>query len=249
MWRFESHLGHIVNYFKYPPATVAGRGAFRIHPFTITNTLARNTDLFRRYQECAMSDVERRLLDLLKARSFRRAEPGRLFTLASGEKSEYFIDGKMTAVSSDGAELIGEVLYEHTKDASIDAIGGLQVGAVPLATAAVISYKRHGRPIEGFWVREETKSHGTQKRIEGGLQKGMRVAVIDDVFTKGGSTLKAVEAVRELGCEVVLVLALVDRLRGAEELFRRNGIANYRTVFTIRDFGITVPSDSETAAS
>src|SRR5207237_1330699 len=125
------------------------------------------------------------------------------------------------------AYLIGEVLYERTRDANIDAIGGLQVGAVPLATAAVISYHRHGRPIEGFWVREEVKAHGTQKRVEGGLKPGSRVAVVDDVFTKGGSTLKAVEAVRELGCEVVLVLALVDRLRGAEELFRGHGITDY----------------------
>lgn len=192
-----------------------------------------------------MTEVEQKLLDLLKKRSFRRAEPGQFFTLASGEPSEYFIDGKMTAVCSEGAELIGEVLYQWTKDANIDGIGGLQVGAVPLATAAVISYNRHGRPIEGFWARESVKDHGTQKRIEGNLRKGMRVAVIDDVFTKGGSTLKAVEAVREFGCEVVLVLALVDRLRGAEKLFRANGITDYRTVFTIRDFGIHVPAEPQ----
>jgi orotate phosphoribosyltransferase len=188
-----------------------------------------------------MTDTEQRLLELLKKRSFRRAEPGQPFRLASGEVSDYFIDGKMTAVSSEGAALIGEVLYEWTKDANIDAIGGLQVGAVPLATAAVISYQQHGRPIEGFWVRDEVKTHGTQKQIEGGLRKGMRVAVIDDVFTKGGSTLKAVEAVRAFGCEVALVLALVDRLRGAKELFQQHGIREIRTVFTIRDFGIEVP--------
>ena len=102
---------------------------------------------------------------------------------------------------------------------------------------------RHGRPIEGFWVRDGLKDHGTKKQVEGGLRKGMRVAVVDDVFTKGGSTLKAVQAVREFGCEVVLVLALVDRLRGARALFRQNGIDSYRTVFTIRDFGIDVPDD------
>ena len=186
-----------------------------------------------------MTDTEQQLLEILKRRSFKRAPEGQLFTLASGEKSDYFIDGKMTAVSSEGATLIGDVLYDWTKDAGIDAIGGLQVGAVPLTTAAVISYQRHGRPIEGFWVREELKTHGTQKLIEGNLKAGMRVAVVDDVFTKGGSTLKAVQAVRELGCEVALVLALVDRLRGAEELFRRNGITEYRTVFTIRDFGVS----------
>ena len=190
-----------------------------------------------------MTDPERRLLELLKKRSFRRAEPGQMFRLASGEMSEYFIDGKMTAVSSEGAALIGEVLYDRTKDANLDAIGGLQVGAVPLTTAAVISYQQHGHPIEGFWVRDEVKSHGTQKQIEGGLRKGMRVAVIDDVFTKGGSTLKAVEAVRSFGCEIVLVMALVDRLRGAKALFQENGITDFRTVFTIRDFGIEVPVD------
>jgi orotate phosphoribosyltransferase len=189
-----------------------------------------------------MTDTEHDLLELLKTRSFKRAPAGEKFRLASGEESDYFIDGKMTAVSSEGALLIGEVLYEWTKNDRIDAIGGLQVGAVPLATAAAISYARHGRPIEGFWARESVKDHGTQKRIEGGLKPGMRVAVVDDVFTKGGSTLKAVEAVRAFGCEVAFVLALVDRLRGAKELFLANGITDYRTVFTIRDFGIDVPA-------
>jgi orotate phosphoribosyltransferase len=184
-----------------------------------------------------MSESERRLLELLRERSFKRGQ----FRLASGDTSDYFIDGKMTEVCSEGAYLIGEVLYEQTKDLVIDAIGGLQVGAVPLTTAAVISYHSHGRAMEGFWVREDVKKHGTQKRIEGSLPRGARVAIVDDVFTKGGSALKAVQAVRDFGGEVVLVLALVDRLRGARELFLENGITNYKTVFTItlRDLKIT----------
>jgi orotate phosphoribosyltransferase len=181
-----------------------------------------------------MSENERKLLELLKTRSFRRG----VFRLASGGTSDYYIDGRMTEVYSEGAYLIGEVLYERTRDLAIDAIGGLQVGAVPLTTAAVISYHHHGRTMNGFWVREEVKSHGAQKRIEGGLQKGARVAIVDDVFTKGGSALKAIEAVRELECEVVVVLTLVDRLQGAQALFQQHGIGNYRAVFTIRDFGI-----------
>jgi orotate phosphoribosyltransferase len=196
------------------------------------------------YNHTFMTDTEQQLLELFKKRSFRRAERGQTFQLVSGEKSEYFIDGKMTAVSSEGAALIGEVIYDWTKDAGLDAIGGLQVGAVPLTTAAVIGYQLHGRPIEGFWVREEIKSHGTQKLIEGALRKGMRVAVVDDVFTKGGSAMKAVEAVRGFGCEVVLVLGLVDRLRGARKLFQQNGITDFRAVFTIRDFGIDAPDAS-----
>jgi orotate phosphoribosyltransferase len=195
-----------------------------------------------------MTDTERRLLDLLKDRSFRRAPAGEPFTLASGAKSEYFIDGKMTAVSSAGADLIGEVLYQHTKDADIDAVGGLQVGAIPLVTAAAIAYHRHGKPVEGFWVREAAKDHGTKKQIEGGLKPGMRVAIVDDVFTKGGSALKAAQAATEFGCAVVLVLALVDRLQGARALFREHGITDYRRVFTIRQFGIDVPDDLEPAA-
>jgi len=195
-----------------------------------------------------MTDAEQSLLQLLKERSFKKAPPGEKFRLASGELSDYFIDGKMTMVSSEGAALIGEVIYDWTKDYELDAIGGLQVGAVPLATAAAISYRSHGRPMEGFWVREEVKSHGTQKHIEGRLKPGMRVAVVDDVFTRGGSTLKAVQAVREAGCEVVLVLALVDRLRGARDLFVANGITEVLTVFTIRDFGIDVPDYAEALA-
>jgi orotate phosphoribosyltransferase len=181
-----------------------------------------------------MTDNEIKLLELLKERSFRRGT----FKLASGGESSYYIDGRMTAVHSAGAYLIGEVLYERTKDMHIDAIGGLAVGAVPLATAAVISYHTHGRPMEGFWVREKLKDHGTQKLIEGNLKSGMRVAIVDDVFTKGGSALKAVEAVREAGCEVIVILAIVDRLQGAEELFKEKGIKNYQAVFTIRDLGV-----------
>ena len=184
-----------------------------------------------------MTDSERQLLKLLTDRSFQRGD----FTLASGEKSTYYIDGRTTATHPEGAHLLGQVLYERTCDLGVDAIGGLEVGAVPLMTAAVIAYHLNGQPIEGFWVRDKAKTHGTQKRIEGKLTKGSRVAVVDDVFTKGGSALKAVEAVREVGCEVVLVLAIVDRLQGARELFAQNGITNYQSVFTIRDFGVEVP--------
>src|SRR5205823_288671 len=111
-------------------------------------------------------------------------------------------------------------------------------GAVPLTTAAVIAYQLHGRRLEGFWVREEVKQHGRQQLIEGNLKEGARVVIVDDVITKGGSVIKAVNAVRAIGCEVVRVIALVDRLSGAEELFRANGIKDYRPLFTVRDLGV-----------
>ena len=120
------------------------------------------------------------------------------------------------------------------------SVKSLEAGAIPLTTAAVISYDRHGKKMEGFWVRDKTKEHGTRKLVEGNLQPGSRVVIVDDVITKGGSSLKAIKAVKEMQCEVVLVLALVDRLQGAEELFRAEGIGNYQSVFTIRDFGVEV---------
>jgi orotate phosphoribosyltransferase len=177
-----------------------------------------------------MSDTEAALLKLLKERSFQRGT----FKLASGKTSDYYIDGRTTAVSSEGAYLIGQVIYEHTKDL---AIGGLAVGAVPLTTAAVIAYHTHGRVIEGFWVRDAAKDHGTKKLIEGNLKKGARVVIVDDVITSGASAQKAAGEVRSFGCEIVLVLALVDRLQGATQCFQTEGIP-YRPDFTIRDFGV-----------
>jgi orotate phosphoribosyltransferase len=181
-----------------------------------------------------MSDAEQQLLQLIKDRAFKVGT----FRLASGGTSSYYIDGKMIQVFSRAVPLIGEVIWEHTRDLDIDAIGGLEVGAVPLTAAAVFSFHLHGKEMEGFWVRDEVKKHGTQKIIEGGLKPGARVVILDDVVTKGGSSLKAIEEVRKIGCTVVRVLALVDRLQGAEQLFREQGIKDYRAVFTIRDLGV-----------
>ena len=183
-----------------------------------------------------MTATETKLFQLLNDRSFQRGT----FRLASGAMSDYYIDGKMVQVFSESAHLIGEVLYERTRDVPLDALGGLEIGAVPLTTAAVISYHLHGRTMEGFWVRDKAKSHGTRKVVEGNVKPGARVAIVDDVITTGGSSIKAIKEVREMGCEVVLVLALVDRLQGAAKSFQDEGIANYQAIFTIRDFGVEV---------
>jgi orotate phosphoribosyltransferase len=184
-----------------------------------------------------MTAAESQLLQVLKDRSFKRGT----FRLASGGVSDYYIDGKMSEVFSEAAYLIGEVLYERTRDLEIDAVGGLEMGAVPLTTAVVISYHHHGRKMEGFWVRDKVKEHGTQKIIEGNLNPGARVVIVDDVVTTGSSAIKAAREVKGIGCEVVLALSLVDRLQGAEQLVRAEGITNYKSVFTIRDFGVEPP--------
>lgn len=183
-----------------------------------------------------MTAIEQQLFQLLKDRSFQRGS----FRLASGATSDYYIDGKMSEVFSESAYLIGEILYERTKDLSIDAIGGLEVGAIPLTTAAVISYRLHGRNMEGFWVRDKAKLHGTRKVIEGNLRPGSRVVILDDVITTGGSSGKAIAEVKNLGCAIVRVIALVDRLQGAAKFFTDEGIADYQAIFTIRDFGVEV---------
>jgi orotate phosphoribosyltransferase len=176
-----------------------------------------------------------RLLELYKARavSFGR------FKLASGAESTYYINSKKVLFNAEAAWLLGEVLYELTCDLDIQAIGGLEIGAIPMAAAACLHYHQHGRPLEGFFVRKQTKEHGSQQRVEGMVEPGMRVAVIDDVFTKGGSVLQAVTEVEKVGAQVVAVSCIVDRLEGAQALLARY---KYLPIFTIRDFGIE-PSD------
>lgn len=189
-----------------------------------------------------MTAAEQQLRDLLITRSLKLAPPGQPFKLASGDTSNYYIDGKMTFLSSLGTKLVGEVLYERTRDLGIVGIGGLEVGAVPLMAAAVYTYQLHGRGIEGFIVRDHAKSHGTKKLVEGDLKAGDRVVVVDDVVTRGESAAKAIRALVEHGCQVVQVITIVDRLCGAETLFRELGVRDYRPVFTIEDLGVKVRS-------
>lgn len=175
------------------------------------------------------SEIE--LLELLKQRAVRRGT----FLLASGGTSDIYIDTRMLAVFSRSTRLIGEVLYERTWDLDFDALGGLETGAIPLVTATVLTYDLYGRQKEGFWVRNQPKSHGTQKLVEGCLTKGNHVLLLEDVCTSGSSVLRAVQVVRELGCEVVGVLTLLDRLQGARELLAKNGVENFSSVFTVQD--------------
>lgn len=174
-----------------------------------------------------------RLLGLIKERAVVRGD----VVLASGQRSGYYIDGRMIAVSSEGAYWIGEAVYETTRDLEFDAIGGLAVGAIPIITSAVIGYHRHGRAMEGFWVRPQAKEHGLRKRIEGRLPQEARVVMVDDVVTSGGSTFQAIEEAEAQGAKVLRVVPLVDRLAGAAEAMAQRGY-RYQPIFTICDLGI-----------
>jgi orotate phosphoribosyltransferase len=178
-----------------------------------------------------MSDARSRLLDLFTARAVAFGE----FTLASGQKSNYYINSKKVLFHGEAIALLGELLYEATRDLDVHAIGGLEVGAIPMATAAVLRYRQAGKTLEGFFVRKQVKGHGSQERIEGLVNPGDRVAVVDDVLTTGESVVQAIEAVEQRGATVVRVLCIVDRFQGARERLAKY---DFQPLFTVKDLGI-----------
>ncbi|ABE38193.1 orotate phosphoribosyltransferase [Rhodopseudomonas pseudopalustris] len=176
-----------------------------------------------------------RLADIIRNRSFGRGE----ITLASGRKSDFYFNLKPTMLDPEGAALLAELTYEALRDEQVDFIGGLEMGAVPLAGAiAQLSWLKN-HPIAAFFVRKKPKEHGAKLAIEG-LAKGeslagKRCVIVEDVTTTGGSAIKAVEAVRESGAEIVLVLTMVDREEGATEAFAEAGLP-FRSLYKASEF-------------
>lgn len=159
---------------------------------------------------------------------------GREFRLTSGRSSNFFVDLKKTMFDPEGAALLADLLFARIKDEDVDYIGGMETGGIPIV-AAVIMRSWPEKPIKGFFVRKQVKGHGTDQRIDGLLEAGSRVILFEDVTTTGGSALHAVEQARQLGCTVVKVISVVDRLEGAEENFRAAGV-EFESLFTRRDF-------------
>jgi len=174
--------------------------------------------------------AKERLKKMVIEKSFRyRDNPP--FTLASGKTSNYYFNCKTTTLDPEGMNLIGTVLFDMLKDRDVTAAGGLTLGADPLATAlSLVSWQR-GRPIKSFTVRKEAKGHGTKSAIEGNVDAGERVVILDDVITTGGSTIQAIERAREAGLEVELVIALIDREEGGREAVEKL-VPDVRAVFT-----------------
>jgi orotate phosphoribosyltransferase len=175
-----------------------------------------------------------RLLELLKRLSYEERE----VILSSGLKSNFYIDCKQAVLSAEGHFLVGwlfnQVIAEHAPE--VEAVGGLTMGADPLASAvATVSYLG-GRPLDAFYVRKEAKGHGTGQWLEGRklLRPGMPVAILEDVVTTGGSALKAIERAREFGLKVSLTVGLVDREEGGREVLERE--APLQTLFRRREF-------------
>lgn len=172
------------------------------------------------------------LAHLLRTKSLVRGE----FTLASGKKSDYYIDCKLTTLDPEGALLTGYCILELLEEMKIkpDAIGGLSMGADPLVTAAGVVSAIQKRPLPGFLVRKKAKEHGRQKQMEGiENPRGKKVVIVDEVCTTGGSTEEAIEAAEREGCEVIAVISLVDRQEGGSDVLGAK--YNFRSIFTVRE--------------
>lgn len=180
-------------------------------------------------------ESRQRLLALLKRDALRTGS----FVLASGRRSHFYIDGRKVTLSAEGAALIAElILNVLAPEADIAAVGGLSLGADPIVGAVLARAAERGRPeLRGFLVRKQAKTHGTGNLVEGPLEPGSRVVIVDDVATTGGSSLQAVDAVEALGCKVVLVVVVLDRLEGAAGAFAQRGL-RFVPLLTIRDLGV-----------
>jgi orotate phosphoribosyltransferase len=153
-------------------------------------------------------------------------------TLASGREAEYYVDAKRAILRPAGFAALGELVREEAERVEATAVGGLTMGADPVACAALGA----GADVKAFFVRKERKEHGLQRWIEGpGLEPGERCLVVEDVVTTGGSTIKAIERVREEGLEVAGVLAVLDRLAGGGEVIETAAAAPYTALVTIDD--------------
>jgi orotate phosphoribosyltransferase len=183
------------------------------------------------------SDPRRmRLKEIFNEKAFLRKKLGEPpFKLASGGTSSVFFDCKLVTQDPEGIALIAELIFEHISKFKVDSIGGIQTGAIPIETAVMQQSFIRKKPISGFWVRQEKKTHGTEKWIEGNLNPRSNVVIVEDVTTKGNSIFESINRVRELDCNIVEVISLVDREEGARKRIVDAGYT-FTPMFTISEF-------------
>ncbi len=182
-----------------------------------------------------MSYDRNALLELIRTEALQTGE----FTLASGKKASYYLDCRKITLHPQGANLIAQgmlSLIEAGGDLP-HAVGGMAIGADPITASIVTIAGQRGLPIKGFMVRKEPKEHGMGKQVEGPVEPGQHVVIVEDVITSGGSAIKAVEAAEAFGLKVDYVIGIIDRLAGGEAAFAAKGL-ELKVLTTIRDFGI-----------
>jgi orotate phosphoribosyltransferase len=172
------------------------------------------------------------LLRLLGEKAYLYS-PDEPFELASGKKSEYYINCKLATLSPRGMRLVGQLFFEKIRSLAPDAVGGVETGACPIVDAVVYTSELRKRRLAGFYIRKEQKEHGTKLLVEGDLPKQARVVIVDDVVTSGGSILKGIEKLRAAcpGVKILKVIALVDRQEGGEDRIREAGF-EFSALFT-----------------
>ena len=173
--------------------------------------------------------------DLLKNEIISKAVVRGKVILSSGKEADYYVDLRRVTLDSTAAPLIGELMLNLLAGWEFDAVGGLTLGADPVATAIMHVAAQRGRKIDAFVVRKAEKQHGLQRRIEGPDVKGRRVVAVEDTSTTGASVLTAVEALREAGADVVGVAVIVER--GAEQAIKEAGL-EYRTLYSLTELGL-----------
>ncbi len=167
----------------------------------------------------SVDSMKNRLLEIILEKSFQYAEEP-IFKLVSGGVSNFYFNCKPTMLDPEGKELIGRLIFAKIRDLEVSGIGGLELGSVPISSAVSLISQLEGKPIKEFIVRKEKKDHGIPAKMEGDFTPGENVVVVDDVITTGGSTIKAIETVENLGLKVAKVVVLVDR----EEMNGRQNI-------------------------
>lgn len=179
-----------------------------------------------------------RLMELIRERALKFGD----FTLVSGKKSPYYLDGKQVTLNSEGLLQISYGLLELLADVEYSGFGGMSIGADPIVGGVLTAAATQNIQLQGFMVRKEAKGHGTKKYVEGPIQPGDHVVIVDDVVTTGGSAIQAVERVEEFGCKVVHAVGIVDRLQGGRQAFESRNIP-FSALLTVEDFGIEVPAE------
>jgi orotate phosphoribosyltransferase len=176
------------------------------------------------------------LIELIREQALKLGD----FVLASGKRATFYLDCRQVTLDRRGANLIAAGILDLLGEDLPDAVGGMAIGADPISAAVITLAGQRGLPINGFIVRKEPKGHGRGRDVEGPVEAGQRVVIVEDVVTTGGSSLKAIERVEAFGLQVDRVIAIVDRLEGGREAFESAG---YRldTLLTIRDLGIEPP--------
>jgi orotate phosphoribosyltransferase len=177
-----------------------------------------------------MAAMKEELIDMLCQKSFKFSDKP-IFKLVSGRMSRFYVNCKPVTLCARGIFLAGHLLFEAIKDDEVTAVGGLTFGADPLAVATAFASELNAQPINAFSIRKTRKDHGMVRWIEGDLQPGERVAIIDDVATTGGSTIKAIERARAEGLEVAKAVIFVDRQEGGLENIRQH-VSNVSHIVT-----------------